>query len=94
MPDELTLQQFVQKRLRVEEGDDNQDIALLIDGAIEKLRLSGVPESDSALYRISVLIQVMLDYENRDKSLNVESLEKALLSNILQLRPYGGESNA
>lgn len=91
MPDNnITLEDFVQQKLKIDESEDIFTLALLIDGAKEYLKESGVvPEDEnnpSSLYKIAVGIHALLNYENYDSSLNVEALNRSLTSIILKIR--------
>ncbi len=83
---------LAKEKLRVDEGDEAL-ILLHVKSAMESLKLSGVPESESSLYKTAVLIQVILDYENNDKDLNVNALKQSLETIILKLKTFGGEKN-
>ena len=93
MPDVNELFNFVKEKLKIDGSEGDDILALHVDAAKEKLLGAGVPESDKSLYKLTVLLQVMLDYENYDKSLNTVALQNAITSNILLLRPYGGDTD-
>jgi hypothetical protein len=76
--------------LRIDGDGDDSRLILLINGAKESLLDAGIVESDKFQYKIAVMTNVLLNYENYDKSLNVEKLEKSLETAILKLRSYGG----
>lgn len=82
---------MVKQQLRIDGSEEDALLQLLIDSAKEYLLRSGVRESDTALYKTAVITHVLLSYENRDKTLNVWSLESVLRTAILQLRDYGGD---
>jgi uncharacterized phage protein (predicted DNA packaging) len=76
--------------LRIDGDEDDSRLILLILGAKEHLLEAGIKESDKALYKIAVMTYILLNYENYDKSLNIEKLEMSLETAILKLRTYGG----
>lgn len=85
-----TLLDGVKQRLKIDGSEENDFLTLLIDGAKEHLKNAGVPiptdGNEGALYKQAIQIHVLLNYENYDTSLNVDKLNKALNSIILQLR--------
>lgn len=81
---------IVKRKLRVDSNEEDEDITLLIEGAKEYLFRAGVPESNSAQYKIAIITYALLNYENHDKSLNVAALKASLETTILQLRDYSG----
>lgn len=81
----------VKQKLKIDEAEDEL-VSFYIESAKESLKQSGVEEQDSALYQNAVMIQVLLDYENQDKDLNVGALKNALHSIVLKLKTYKGES--
>lgn len=87
----LTLFEFIKKQLKIDGSDDDDVIALLIDGAKEHLKEAGVLEPTtedemSALYKQAIYIQTLLNYQNYESSLNVEALNRALTAIILKIR--------
>jgi uncharacterized phage protein (predicted DNA packaging) len=91
MPD-LTLDE-VKNYLRIDGSEDDGILTLLVDGAKEYLANAGVPESDSALYKLAVMLYVALHYENRDPSTKMDKMNFAFESIVLQLKDYGGDSS-
>lgn len=81
---------LVKQKLKL---DDNEDelIDHYIESAKETLLRAGVKEQEGSLYQNAVLIQVLLDYENYDVGMSVESMKAALHSITLQLKSFGGE---
>lgn len=75
--------------LRIDGSEDDVILTLLIDGAKEYLKNTGVPESNSKLYKIAVMLYVSLHYENRDPSMKIDKLNYAFESIVLQLKDYG-----
>ncbi|WP_459503076.1 head-tail connector protein [Bacillus sp. C1] len=84
--------EHIKNRLKIDGNEEDMILQLLIDGAKESLRESGVLESEKALYKIAVITHVLLNYENHDKSLNVPALKQSLETTILQLRDYSGDN--
>ncbi|KZE06309.1 hypothetical protein B4117_2187 [Bacillus mycoides] len=80
--------ELIKGKLKIDGNEEDTEIQLLIDGAKESLLISGVSESEKALYKIAVITHVLLNYENQDKSLNIPALEQSLRTTILQLRDY------
>jgi uncharacterized phage protein (predicted DNA packaging) len=76
--------------LRIDGSEDDALLTLLVDSAKEYLQNAGVPESDSAQYKLAVMLYVALHYENRDPSAKMEKMNFAFESIILQLKDYGG----
>ncbi|MCS1351152.1 head-tail connector protein [Mechercharimyces sp. CAU 1602] len=76
----------VKQYLRIDGGEDDVILALLIDGAVEYLRNAGIEEIDSKLYMLAVMLYVALNYEHRDGADKVERFSYALESIIGQLR--------
>ncbi|BAU27628.1 putative phage protein (predicted DNA packaging) [Aneurinibacillus soli] len=74
--------------LRIDGSEDDMILELLTQGAIEYLANAGVPESESALYKLGVMLYVALHYENRDPSMRMDKFSFALESIILQLEDY------
>ncbi|MCP1355464.1 head-tail connector protein [Aneurinibacillus migulanus] len=74
--------------LRIDGSEDDVVLTLLIDAAKEYLSNAGVPESESKLYKIAIMLYVALHYENRDPSMKIEKFNFALESIILQLKSY------
>jgi uncharacterized phage protein (predicted DNA packaging) len=85
---DLTLDEL-KNYLRVDGSEDDTFLALLIEGAKEYLANAGVPESDSKLYKLAVMLYVALQYENRDPSAKMEQFNFALQSIVLQLKQFG-----
>ncbi|BAD74817.1 MULTISPECIES: head-tail connector protein [Geobacillus] len=83
----------VKNYLRIDGSEDDAILTLLIDGAKEYLKNAGVPESDSALYKLAVMLYVALHYENRDPSAKMDKLNFAFESIVLQLKDYGGDTS-
>lgn len=84
------LTSLVKQKLKIDSHED--ELAKhYIESAKESLKLAGVKEQEGALYKNAVLIQVLLDYENHDVGMSVESMKKALHSIILKLKYFGGE---
>ncbi|MBN2909151.1 phage gp6-like head-tail connector protein [Polycladomyces sp. WAk] len=82
---DLTLDEL-KTYLRIDGSQDDGILALLIDSAKEYLANAGVPESDSKLYKLAVMLYVALHYENRDPSAKMDKFNFALESIILQLK--------
>jgi uncharacterized phage protein (predicted DNA packaging) len=80
----------VKNWLRIDGSEDDMLLTLLIDGAKEYLTNAGVPESDSALYKLAVMLYVALHYENRDPSAKMDKMNFAFESIVLQLKYSGG----
>jgi uncharacterized phage protein (predicted DNA packaging) len=76
--------------LRIDGSEDDTLLTLLVDSAKEYLHNAGVPESDSAQYKLAVMLYVALHYENRDPSAKMDKMNFAFESIILQLKDYGG----
>jgi uncharacterized phage protein (predicted DNA packaging) len=76
--------------LRIDGSEDDALLTLLVDSAKEYLQNAGVPESDSAQYKLAVMLYVALHYENRDPSAKMDKMNFAFESIILQLKDYGG----
>lgn len=85
------LTSLVKQKLKIDSHEDEL-AEHYIESAKESLKLAGVKEQEGALYKNAVLIQVLLDYENQDKDLNVGALNNALQSITLKLKDHGGES--
>ncbi|MGN4897814.1 head-tail connector protein [Bacillus cereus group sp. MYBK14-3] len=74
--------------LRIEGSEDDMNLTLLLDSAKEYFTNAGVSEKkDSALYRLSVIIYVSIQYDPD----SYRKLERSLQSNILQMK-YEGEA--
>ncbi|MBE3570986.1 MAG: phage gp6-like head-tail connector protein [Bacillales bacterium] len=89
----LTLDEL-KNYLRIDGSEDDSILTFLMDGAKEYLSNAGVPESDSALYKLAIMLYVSLHYENRDPSTNIDKLNVAFESIILQLKDYGGDTSS
>ena len=76
----------VKEYLRIDGNDDDALIGLLIKAAIEFLSNAGVPEQESALYKVAVMLYVTLQYENRDPGQKIEKFNAVFQSIILQLK--------
>ncbi|MBT2614129.1 MULTISPECIES: head-tail connector protein [unclassified Bacillus (in: firmicutes)] len=76
----------VKEYLRIDGEEDDALIGLLIKAAIEFLENAGVPEQDSALYKVAVMLYVTLQYENRDPGQKIEKFNTAFQSIILHLK--------
>lgn len=74
--------------LRIDGSEDDTILTLLIDSAQEYLTNAGVPESDSNLYKLAIMMYVAMHYENRDPSQKIDGFNFALQSIILQLKDY------
>ncbi|WP_124728809.1 head-tail connector protein [Staphylospora marina] len=72
--------------LRIDGSEDDAFLALLLSAAKEYLANAGVPESDSDLYKLAVMLYCALHYENRDPSVKIDRFNFALESIILQLK--------
>jgi len=83
----------LKKYLRIDGSEDDDILTLLIDGAREYLKNAGVPESESKLYKLAVMLYVSLHYENRDPSVKIDKLNFAFESIVLQLKEYGGDAS-
>ncbi|MED0702822.1 head-tail connector protein [Aeribacillus composti] len=83
----------LKKYLRIDGSEDDDILTLLIDGAREYLKNAGVPESESKLYKLAVMLYVSLHYENRDPSVKIDKLNFAFESIVLQLKDYGGDTS-
>ncbi|MGG3798982.1 head-tail connector protein [Metabacillus fastidiosus] len=85
---------IVKEALKVDGSEEDLSLTLLINAAKEYLSNAGVPAQeegkDSALYQLAVIKYALLNYENYDKSLNVEALKLSLQTDILQMKDYGG----
>jgi uncharacterized phage protein (predicted DNA packaging) len=90
MPNFLLPLEELKNYLRIDGSEDDTLLTLLIDGAKEYLKNAGVPESDSALYKLAVMLYVALHYENRDPSAKMDKMNFAFESIVLQLKDYGG----
>ncbi|MED0649760.1 head-tail connector protein [Aeribacillus pallidus] len=88
----LSLEEL-KKYLRIDGSEDDDILTLLIDGAREYLKNAGVPESESKLYKLAVMLYVSLHYENRDPSVKIDKLNFAFESIVLQLKEYGGDAS-
>lgn len=73
--------------LRIDGSEDDMNLTLLLDSAKEFFLNAGIPEKDSALYRLSIVIYVALQYDPDSYA----KLERSLQSNILQMK-YEGET--
>lgn len=83
--------EIVKQFLKLEGGENDNILSLLIANAEEYLAQSGVVSQPlNPQYQVAVIVHVLLHYENYDKSLNVKALEKSLQTSVLQLRSYGG----
>jgi uncharacterized phage protein (predicted DNA packaging) len=83
----------LKKYLRIDGSEDDDILTLLIDSAKEFLKNAGVPESESKLYKLAVMLYVSLHYENRDPSVKIDKLNFAFESIVLQLKEYGGDAS-
>ena len=88
----LSLEEL-KKYLRIDGSEDDDILTLLIDSAKEFLKNAGVPESESKLYKLAVMLYVSLHYENRDPSVKIDKLNFAFESIVLQLKEYGGDAS-
>ncbi|WP_413373304.1 head-tail connector protein [Paenibacillus taichungensis] len=79
----------LKKYLRIDGSEDDDILALLIEVSKEYLAGAGVPESNTALYRLAVMMHVALNYENRNPAIKIESINFALQSIILQTKEWG-----
>lgn len=78
----------VKTYLRVDGGEDDSILALLIGSAEEYLANAGVPESvkDTEQYKLTVILLVANDYENRNPAIDASKISFSLQSKILQLK--------
>jgi uncharacterized phage protein (predicted DNA packaging) len=75
--------------LRIDGSEDDMNLTLLLDSAKEYFLNAGIPEKEeSALYRLSVMIYVALQYDPD----SYKKLERSLQSNIIQMK-YEGEAS-
>ena len=88
----LSLEEL-KKFLRIDGSEDDDILTLLVNAAKEALKKAGVPESDSDLYKLAVMLYVVLYYENRDPSTKMDKLNFAFESIVLQLKDYGGDTS-
>ncbi|MFS1513633.1 head-tail connector protein [Chengkuizengella sp. SCS-71B] len=79
----------LKKYLRIDGSEDDVTLTLLLEAAEEYLSNAGVPESESKLYKLAVLLYVALHYENRDPSQKMDKLNFAFQGIILQLKEWG-----
>ncbi|PRX39517.1 putative phage protein (predicted DNA packaging) [Planifilum fimeticola] len=84
---ELSLDEL-KKYLRIDGSEDDDILTLLVEGAKEYLANAGVPESNSNLYKLAVMLYCALHYENRDPAVRIDRFNFALESIILQLKDY------
>jgi hypothetical protein len=94
----LSPMEFVKQYARIDESEDESYLTLLIDAAKVELQSSGVPEIEEGnslypLYQKAVAIQVLLDYDKYDKSMNIDALKRSLTTIILKLKAYGGDTS-
>lgn len=87
----MPLFNFIKSQLRIDGSEDDETLALLIDAAKEYLGDAGIPEpltedEMSNRYKLAVYIHTLLNYQNYESSLNVEALNRALTTLILQIR--------
>ncbi|EOO28620.1 hypothetical protein IIU_05738 [Bacillus cereus VD133] len=75
----------VKEYLRIDGSEDDRNLTLLLDAAKEWLADSGVPEKDTSLYQVTVLIYVALQYDPD----TYKRLEPSLERNVLTMRCYG-----
>lgn len=84
----ITLEE-VKGFLRIDGGEEDTILALLLSAAKEYLANAGVPEpeesSDGALYKLAVMVYISFFNENRDPGAKIE-MYKPLTSIILQLK--------
>ncbi|CAI6023410.1 hypothetical protein PAECIP112173_00342 [Paenibacillus sp. JJ-100] len=78
----------LKKYLRIDGSEDDDILTLLIEASKEFLTGAGVPESNTALYRLAVMMHVALNYENRNPAIKIESINFALQSIILQIKDW------
>ncbi|MGR6115716.1 head-tail connector protein [Aeribacillus composti] len=83
----------LKKYLRIDGSEDDDILTLLVNAAKEALKKAGVPESDSDLYKLAVMLYVALYYENRDPSTKMDKLNFAFESIVLKLKDYGGDTS-
>lgn len=76
--------------LRIDGSEDDVDLALSIEVAKGDLSLSGVPESDSPLYKRAVMLHVAIQYRTHDTDSKLDNYRLALQNLILKLKNYGG----
>lgn len=81
----LTLEEL-KNYLRIDESEDDGLLTLLVSSAKEYLASAGVPESDKNQYKLAVMLLVAMNYENRDPSTKIDTLNFALQSIIHQLK--------
>lgn len=76
--------------LRVDVSEDDTILALLVDAGKEYLADAGIPESESARYKLAVMLYVALHYEHRDPAQKIEKMNFAFESIVLQLKTTPG----
>lgn len=76
--------------LRIDGGEDDKFLALLVNAAENDLEESGVPKERQGdpQYDLAVMLYVCLHYENRDPSAQIDKLNPAYQSLILKLKSY------
>ncbi|KXG09946.1 hypothetical protein AT864_01506 [Anoxybacillus sp. P3H1B] len=88
----LSLEEL-KKFLRIDGSEDDDILTFLVNAAKEALKKAGVPETDSDLYKLAVMLHVALYYENRDPGVKMDKLNFAFESIVLQLKDYGGDAS-
>lgn len=78
----------VKTYLRIDGGEDDTILSLLIDAAKSYLTDAGVPTEaeGTAKYDLAVMLLVALNYENRNPGTKIDKLNFGLESIILQLK--------
>jgi hypothetical protein len=74
--------------LRIDSGDDDLTLSLLVDAAKEYLSEAGVPDTKmgTARYKLAVFLFCAINYEHRDPAEKIEGFNFSLESLILQLK--------
>jgi uncharacterized phage protein (predicted DNA packaging) len=76
--------------LRIDGGEEDKFLALLVSAAENDLKASGVPDDmkSDEMYDLATMLYVSLHYENRDPSIQIDKLNTAYQSLILKLKSY------
>lgn len=77
--------------LRIDGSEDDVILALMVDAGKEYLTDAGVPEQESARYKLALMLYCAMHYENRDPTTKVDRFNVSFESIIQQLKASGGE---
>lgn len=77
----------LKKYLRIDGGEDDSILTLLLDAAKEYLDAAGIPATTTgARYKLAIMLYCSVHYDNRNPADKIEKFNFALESIIMQLK--------